>query len=390
MLGEQQRDIEAINYAKSSAEGERLRRLSIENTYKAAEIGERRMNAKIADELAETERERRMSEGNISDKESLASKISAQQLVVQAAENERLRRMNLLEGVLIQKQRQIDLEMVKLSQEIERLRRINEDGKDADKNDELFVAVNEEIIRRASLKIAANKSFMEQTRRIFGDIAIEAAEKAERKLTLQYVKDEEEKERARRVGEQVFTDCSSKAIREINRRLSIEMEETERTRRIGEIVVAQAVSTAESKRALILADVAVRTERIEQVDDEEKSANPRESLLFRTVIDELSKDLELKERKLNQDLAVELMDMEKFRRVTVEEAHMAQAAYARKQSRLDAKHAVEKERQYRIGLDLGVKAAERAASLLSRKLTSQLENEERARRMAHYPSKISA
>jgi len=69
---------------------------------------------------------------------------------------------------------------------------------------------------------------------------------------------------------------------------------------------------------------------------------------------------------------------------------LAQAAYTRKQARLDAVNAQEQERQYRIGLDNAVKASERAASLLSRKLTTLLENEERARRTAHYPSKISA
>jgi len=292
----------------------------------------------------------------------------------------------LIEGVIEQKEREISIDAVKIAQESERQRRINEGVLGS----ESLIVLNEEISRRNSVKLAGLKFDTEKTRRVFEDAASDAAAFAQRKSDLAYVKNEEEKERARRIGQGVFAEASSKATAEVARKQSIELEETERARRVVVEVVAQAAAVAESQRASYLASVAVEAERVEQVDEEAKSNHPGYSLLFVSVVDELARDMEARERALNQELALDLMDLEKIRRVTVEEAYLAQDAYARRVSQGCAAIAEDEERAYRMGLEAANLAAEKADSKLNRKMAAEMEAAEKDRRTAHYPSRFSA
>jgi len=384
MIGE--RDFEAISGVVKAEEGERLRRMSLENVFKAAEVGERRMNSRIAVDLAETERARRMSEGATAEVESMLGRITAIDLAKQAAEQERARRIGVIEQIIEMKEREFIRENVKELQETERQRRMSEDTP----NNEVLSTLNEAIARRHSLKLAGNKFDAEKARRVFQDVAEEAALQAQRKKNLQYVLAEEEKERARRVGESVFAQASSQAMSLVSKKLSRELEETERSRRVAEGFVAQAAVLAVNKREAYLAMVASEAERIERMDDEAKTDNAGRSLLFETIIDELSIPMQAKERFDNQELANELMDMEKLRRMTIEEAYEAQDACSRKEAGRLASLAADAEKAHRMGMVAASAAADKAHSLINRKLSGKLEEDERTRRTSHYPGGISA
>jgi len=344
---------ENVNYVKQAAEGERLLRMSADAFHKAAELGERRMNTKLVIELQEAERERRVSEGSI---EITEAKIVTE-MVIQAAEDERTRRLSEIEG---------------LSLDVENITQLHEN-----------------LLRRSSIRLAGSKFDSEKTRRVFHLVAEEAANKAERAQTLKLVKELVETERAHRIGAAVFAEASAKAISALDLKKVNELEETERSRRIADGVYAQAAVLATSRRESYLADVAYEAERLEQVDDEAKS-DYRGSLLYNTIIPELSLKMEGRERLDNRQLACDLMDLEKERRLTVEEAYLAEADYNRLEARRAAAAAVDTEKAYRLGLVAAADAAEKAAILLNRKLAANLADQEKARRTQHYPSNLGA
>jgi len=348
-------------------------------------LGERRENTKAAVKLAEGERERRIAEGASSELEAIAAKITAKDLAMQAAENERLRRMSLLEGLIEQKERELIHEQLRVATEQERVRRMSEGFE----YESLIDPINQSIRRRSSLRTALSTADTEKARRMYGHIAEDAAVAAQRKMDLALVKAAEEQERARRIGEEVFADASSKAIREISRRLSIELEDTEKARRIAVAMTSQSAARAEAERAAYLADVAYEFELNDQIDEDAKT-EARESLLYSTTIDEFARNMEERERMLNREYAIELMELEKIRRITVEEAHQAQEDHERRMNQNLAVKAANEEKAYRIGQENAVRAAEMAESKLNRKLSAELEAQEKLERSVGIPLGISA
>jgi len=321
--------------------------------------------------------------------EASLGRITSQLLVKQAAELERARRLNVIQDIIDSKTAEFVRESVKFQAEAERERRMNDDDEAILKGD-ILAEINTEIRRRNSTRRSSEKFVDERLRRIFSEIAQDAAAECQRKADLAFVKAEEEHERARRIGEEVFAQATSKAMSAISKRIAIEAADTERARRMSEVRIAQAAANEENRRSAYRALVASEAERVERIDEELKSDEGCRSLLFEALIGELAPELEKRERALNKLMVNGWMDAEKGRRLQEEDGFQAVDKDARDESRKVAAQAEDEERARRVGVGAASDAAEKAASLLSKKMAIKLEDEERARRTAHFPAGISA
>jgi hypothetical protein len=323
-------------------EGERARRLSIDASHLAAEIGLQKQNRKESVRLFEGERERQVGEIENAQRISEENRAEVREGVKLAVEAERERRLSAsLEGSVV-----------------EGLTRLNE-------------ALTSQFNKEKALQAFEQ----EQTRRIGETVFAEAAAKSERLNLLKNVVEAEERERLRVIATIAFYEAAALAESKSLAREILEAQDRLRTASIATAVFEEAAYLAERKRVrseLALAEEAERMDRISLEAD---------SLLFKTVVDELSVFHETFEKLKNQRAAVEAMELERIRRVTIDEAYTALEEYSRNQSRKAAADALDVEKSRRIALAVFEDAASKAQVLQNRRTAAVLAEKERARRV---------
>jgi hypothetical protein len=326
----------------SQFEGERVRRLSIDASHLAAEIGLQKLNRRESAELFEGERERQVGEIEGARKQEEESRAEVREGVRKAVELERARRLSLVPGEFI----------------VEGVTRLNEE-----------LASH---FGRVNSLVAFDQ---EQCRRIGEAVFSEAAARAESLNLRKSVVEAEERVRWSYRASQVFYEAAALAESKALNQKVLESQEILRTKSIATLVFEEAAYQAERKR--ILAEIV----EAEEVERKLRSVEKPGSLLFKTIVDELSIFHERLEKLMNQKSAIEAMELERIRRLTVEEAYIALEDYARIQSRKSAAVALDTERTRRIASAVFEDAAAKALVLQNRKNASESIEIERVRRI---------
>jgi len=172
----------------------------------------------------------------------------------------------------------------------------------------------------------------------------------------------------------------------MNLKVVRDLEETERARRIAERVDAETAGVSAHKAILKEIAFTVEQERLERINSDEKF----ESLLLKTIESELDEFFAEVERSENRAEALELMEIERLRRVTILEANSASEEYMRRQSRVQSRIMFDVEKQRVLGQASFTSAAESASRKASLKAVRELEEAERYQRVFEHIAKESA
>ena len=363
----------------AAQEAERLRRACLDDLADAAESTLRTLNARRADGAAEAERIRRLSEGPVSkDQDSL--RISAAAAAAAAAWNTtEARAKRAFEAkiavVLDKKVKIFSLRESRRIEEAEQARIASEPLIFPDvKTFDVLTLVREELLSSFDVKAVSAAEESERFRRLFYLVADDAAVEAERKTLKKLVLTAEEAERTRRIGSDVFRQASESAMSKIKLQMVKEMEEQERSRRMMSSI-AESAATRGSRRLSITSVL-----RQMDVEQERRAEEEKPSYLPDPVMEELVLVMETKERIENQVKAITEMEVERLRRMTIDESFEALAHWERAEAGKIAIALEQGERTRRIGEEVADLAASRAVSLLNLKQTVLLEEEERRRR----------
>jgi len=245
--------------AQRLSDGEQQRRVVEDVFSQAADIAERRNSLEIVREMEEVERVRRVLESQ--DLGAGFERRKSIEIAVHAEEGERLRRVHEHELVLMEedKQRELDVDIVSGLAEQERSRRLNEGL--SDEVSEAWTSMNEELQSDWGKKKAIKKCDKEKARRIGENVAVDAASAAERKISQRRASREMENEQAIRIGEEQQARNMDEVWRSVSQKESLNAQDSERVRRMGAQVFGDASALATRKQSIKGVEEAVEIER---------------------------------------------------------------------------------------------------------------------------------
>jgi len=397
---------------------ERTRRVSIDLGAEAAEKAGRRLNQRLADSVVEVEREERSAEFRSEGVGLLRASEERSGLLrpalLEEIEHRTIRREELLAaGIREVTERDYHRALTRKWESMEQQRRLKEILEDKESMVLEKESVIESIRARTSRRLSRQLEDGERFRRIFEEVAFDAARTAERRCAIRRVRAEEDRERSRRILSGVYAEAASDAVRRegvravadeterernrqmfdlvlcrmesrvdelVSRRFAREEFEKEKNRRVSGRTFEIAAEAGRRRASLAEVRVLVEDERKRLVEDFDELRGVAEGVMKVIERELIAKSTKLERERLRRE-AIDLMERERLRRVLEDERLDEEAARERKESRSLAIEAGEQERYRRMLVDAALDAALTASSKENLRLTKELEEEERYRRV---------